>query len=236
MTITPAPAAPGTAAVPRTAGGSGTGRAAASVRTRGLLLAGAVSGPLWAAVSLAQAAARDGFDLTRHPLSMLSTGSSGWVQIVNFTVAGLLLAAGGRGFRRVLAGGPGGVWVPRLVLLSGLGMIAAGVFVMQPADGFGGTPAGPPRTMTGADLGHMAAGSVTFLSLIAVCWVLGRRYSRAGRRGPAYASAGAGAALLAGNGWAMSGGTGGSLALAAGAITAMVWVSAVALRERRKTG
>ena len=40
----------------------------------------------------------------------------------------------------------------------------------------------------------------------------------------------AGTVLLVGNVWAMTGGQAGSLTLAIGAITAMLWVSAVAAR------
>jgi hypothetical protein len=43
-----------------------TATPATAARTRTLLTAGAVAGPLWAAVSLAQAATRDGYDITRH--------------------------------------------------------------------------------------------------------------------------------------------------------------------------
>ncbi|MDX6553302.1 MAG: hypothetical protein QOH74_1790, partial [Gaiellales bacterium] len=125
-------------------------------------------------------------------------------------------------------------WAPRLVLVNGAGMIAAGVFVMDPADGFpAGTPAGMPGTLSWHSYGHMAAGSVAFLALIAACYVLGRHFSRAGNLGHAVASRVAGTALLLGNGWAMSGGKAGSLTLAVGAITAMLWVAVVAARYRR---
>src|SRR4029450_10187220 len=75
------------------------------------------AGPVWGAVSLAQAATREGFDLTRHPLSALANGSLGWLQIANFLVAGVLTIAGATGLRRALHGGRGGTWVPRLVRL-----------------------------------------------------------------------------------------------------------------------
>ncbi|MFB9907647.1 DUF998 domain-containing protein [Allokutzneria oryzae] len=188
----------------------------------------AVAGPLWTVVSLAQAATRQGFDLTRHPLSALSTGSLGWLQIANFLVAGVLTVVGALGLRQVLPS----AWAPRLVLANGVGMIAAGVLVMDPADGFpAGTPSGVPQTLSWHSIGHMAAGSIAFIALIAACYVLGRHFGRAGDRGNAIASRVAGTALLVGNGWAMSGGTAGSLALAVGAITAMLWVSLVAARS-----
>ncbi|HEV7977252.1 DUF998 domain-containing protein [Amycolatopsis sp.] len=205
---------------------------AKTLSTRSLVTAAVVAAPLWAVVSLAQAATREGYDLTRHPLSVLSNGSLGWLQIANFVVAGLLTVAGAIGLRRALHGTPGGTWAPRLVLLNGVGMIAAGLFVMDPADGFPvGTPAGM-GTLSWHSYGHLAAGSIAFIALIAACYVLGRHFSRAGNRGYAIASRIAGTALLLGNGWAMSGGKAGSLTLAIGAITAMLWVSFVAARYR----
>jgi Protein of unknown function (DUF998) len=105
---------------------------------------------------------------------------------------------------------------------------------MDPADGFpAGTPDGMPPAFSWHSYGHFAAGSIAFVALIAACYVLGRHFSRAANRGYAVASRVAGTALLVGNGWAMSGGRAGSLTLAVGAITAMLWVSVVAARYRR---
>lgn len=187
----------------------------------------AVAGPLWTAVSLAQAIGREGFDLTRHPLSLLSTGSPGWLQVVNFVIAGVLTAIGAVGLRQALTSR----WAPRLVLTAGVGQIAAGVFTMDPGGGF---PAGAPdaTTMSWHSIAHMIAGSVTFICLIAACYVLGRHFARARRHQDAALSRIAGTALLLGDGWAMTGGRAGSLTLAVGAIAAMLWISAVAARLR----
>ncbi|MFE7547238.1 DUF998 domain-containing protein [Streptomyces gardneri] len=202
--------------------------------TRSLLTVAVVAQPLWALVALAQAATRDGYDITRHPLSALANGSLGWIQITNFVLAGVLTVIGAGGLRRALRGTPGGTWAPRLVRISGIGMIAAGVFVMDPADGFPvGTPDGMPAALSWQSYAHFAAGSVTFTALIAACYVLGRHFSRAGLRRHAVGSRIAGTALLLGNGWAMSGGTAGTLTLAVGVITAMVWISSVAARYRK---
>ncbi|MFL1378879.1 DUF998 domain-containing protein [Nocardiopsis protaetiae] len=226
MTAAPHPTAARAASAARTA--------ATRPGTRPLLLSAAVAGPLWSALSLAQALGREGFDLTRHPLSALSNGDLGWLQIANFVVAGLLTVAGAVGLRRALAGTPGGVWTPRLVAAYGVGMVAAGVFVMEPADGFPvGTPAGMPAALGWTSFAHMAAGSLSFAALIAACYVLARHFARTGDRTRAALSVAAGTALLLGDGWAMTGGALGSLTLAAGAITAMLWVSAVAVRLLR---
>ncbi|MDI1465230.1 DUF998 domain-containing protein [Catellatospora sp. KI3] len=198
-----------------------------AVSTRVLLGCAAVAAPLWAAVSLGQAAARDGFDLTRHPLSMLSNGSLGWLQIANFIVGGLLTVIGAAGLRLVLTSR----WAPRLIALNGLGMIAAGVFVMDAADGFpAGTPSGMPAALSWHSYAHFGSGTIAFAALIAACYVLGRGYRRAGDRGGAVASYAAGTAALVGNLWAVSGGRAGSLALAVGVIAAMLWISVVAAR------
>jgi hypothetical protein len=213
---------------------STTTSATASSTTRTLLTCAAVAAPLWAAVSLAQAAAREGFDLTRHPLSALSNGSLGWMQIANFLVAGVLTVVGAAGLRRALHGAPGGRWAPRLVAVNGVGIIAGGAFVMDPGDGFPvGTPHGQPSALSWHSYAHLAAGSIAFIALIAACYVLGRHFSRAGDRRNAVASRAAGTALLVGDAWASGGGKAGSLVLAVGAITAMLWVAVVAARYRR---
>ncbi|WP_433364964.1 DUF998 domain-containing protein [Streptosporangium sp. CA-115845] len=200
---------------------------------RTLLACSVAAAALFTVVSLAQAFTREGFDLTRHPLSMLSTGDLGWLQIANFLLSGALTIAGAIGLRRVLHGTPGGTWAPRLILVNGVATAAAGVFVMDPGDGFpAGTPLGQPTAMSGSALLHMVAGSIAFTALIAACFVLGRHFSRAGRPGFAAASRLSGLVFALGDVWAMSGGQAGSLTLAIGAITAMVWVAVVAADQR----
>ncbi|MET8055024.1 DUF998 domain-containing protein [Streptosporangium sp. NPDC005286] len=201
--------------------------------TRTLLACSVAAAALFTVVSLAQAFTREGFDLMRHPLSMLSTGDLGWLQIANFLVSGALTIAGAIGLRRVLHGTPGGTWAPRLILVNGVATAAAGVFVMDPGDGFpAGTPLGQTGTLSGSALMHMVAGSIAFTALIAACFVLGRHFSRAGRPGFAAASRLSGLVFAFGDIWAMSGGQAGSLTLAIGAITAMVWVAVVAADQR----
>ncbi|MFI6928682.1 DUF998 domain-containing protein [Nonomuraea spiralis] len=199
--------------------------------TRTLLTAGALAAPLWTVVNLAQVLTREGFDILRHPLSQLATGSLGWLQVADFLVVGALMIAGSYGLRRAVDSR----WLPRLVLVEGIGMIAAGIFRMDPGDGFpAGTPMGPPTTMSWHAVLHMVSGSISFVALTAACFVLARHFFRAGARGPAVASVLAGLAVIAGNGWAMSGGQGGSLTLAVGVTGAMWWLSAVAFRLRRR--
>ncbi|HEV3173785.1 MAG TPA: DUF998 domain-containing protein [Actinocrinis sp.] len=201
--------------------------------TRALLACAALSAPLFAVVSLSQAFTRAGFDLTRNPLSQLSDGSLGWIQVTDFVLTGVLAILGAAGLRRALAGRTGGVWVPRLVRIAGIGYVAAGIFHMDPGNGFpAGTPLGEPHTMSWHSDLHMLSGTVAFAATIAACFVLGRFYAREGRRGLAIASRIAGVIFILGDGWAMVGGAAGSLTLCIGALTGMLWVSYVAARLR----
>ena len=208
-----------------------TAAATASSRpavTRAALTCGIVAGPLWAVVSLTQAATREGFNLARLPLSVLSNGSLGWLQITNFVLAGLLLLVGSVGLGRAMTGTPGGTWAPRLLAVAGLGNIAAGALRMDPVSGFPvGTPPTSATTMSWHSAAHMGAGSITFITLTAACYVLGYHFRRTGHRRLALGSRAAGTVLSLGFGWSMTGGPAGSLTLAIGFITAMVWIAVV---------
>ena len=114
----------------------------ATQATRALLTGGTVAGPQFVVVSLIQAFTRDGFDLRRHPFSMLSLGDYGRIQITNFVVGGLLFVASAVGMWRVLRPGRGGTWGPLLVGTFGVSLVAGGVFLADPALGF---PAGRRR-------------------------------------------------------------------------------------------
>ena len=126
---------------------------------------------------------RDGYDFTRHDLSLLSNGPWGWIHIALLVTTGLLTVAGAVGMQRALRSGPGSTWGPALVGLYGLGLIGAGVFPADPALGF---PPGTPedaRAVSWRGLLHFLSGGVGFLGLIAACFVFARRFSALGRPG-----------------------------------------------------
>src|SRR5437588_3534055 len=104
--------------------------------TRILLLCGAIAGPLFILIVLIQDYARPGFDPRLQPLSLLSLGDWGWVQIVNFVLAGVLNLLYAVGLWRRLHPGRAGTWGPLLIGAYGLGLIAVGVFRTDPANGF----------------------------------------------------------------------------------------------------
>src|SRR5438477_1693465 len=104
--------------------------------TRILLLCGAIAGPLFLLTVLIQDYTRPAFDPRLYPLSLLSLGEWGWVQIANFALAGVLNLLYARGLWRRLHPGRAGTWGPLLIGAYGLGLIVVGVFRTDPANGF----------------------------------------------------------------------------------------------------
>ena len=152
--------------------------------TKALLACGVLFGPLFYLLILIQMLTRSGFDIRIHPLSLLSLGDAGWIQITNFIVAGLLAILCAVGMRRLLRGGSGGTWGPLLIGTCGLGMIIAGLFPPDPSLGFPpGAPAGVPETMSRNAVMHGIGFLVAFTSLTLACFVYARRYISLGHRG-----------------------------------------------------
>lgn len=150
----------------------------ASSLDRALLACGVASTPVFYALAALQLALRPGYDIRTQPISFLALGELGWIQIVNFLLTGVLALAGALGLRRALRGQRGGAASPVLAGLYGLGMIGAGLFGPDPLPAPGQAP---QMSATGAM--HMVAFLVSFLSLIAACFVLARRFSAVGKRG-----------------------------------------------------
>ena len=147
------------------------------------LLAGMVLAPIFYLVVLAQMATREGFDISRHPISSLSLGDAGWIQVTNFLVTGLLALTAAFGLRRALAGGRAGRVGPGLIAVYGMGIILAGLFRTDPALGFPpGTPDEMPATMSTSAALHSLGFFVAFGSLTVACFVIARRFAAEGDR------------------------------------------------------
>jgi hypothetical membrane protein len=201
--------------------------------TRSLLGYGIIAGPLYVVVALAQALTRDGFDMSKHAWSLLSNGDLGWIQITNFIVTGLMTVAAAVGLRRALAPGRGRTSAPLLIGIYGASLIGAGIFRADPAQGF---PVGTPETTTISWHGmlHFMLGGVGFLCLIAACFVLASRFTRAGQRRLAWFSRLTGVVFLAGFVGIASGSHGPTvLAFVAAVIVVWAWLSTVSVRFYR---
>jgi hypothetical protein len=190
--------------------------------TKRLLWCGAAAGPLYVVVGLAQMLTREGFDMRRHALSVLANGDFGWVQIANFLASGALVIAGAVGVSRFLRGQRAGMWGPLLLAIYGVGLLGAGIFRADPANGF---PPGAPAVagISRSGLLHFIFGGVGFYALIAACFVFARRFASSGRRGWAAYSAVTGVAFFVSFAAIASGSTSPSVMLAFYAAVAWVW-------------
>lgn len=196
--------------------------------TRRLLGALALSGPLWAAVSLTQVALHDGFDLTKFPLSMLAVGPSGWIQITNFIVGGALMIAGAAGLKRAVAS----TWAPRLAAVYGLGYVFAGIFVLDPGGGWPVHAVETPDTLSWHAIAHLLAGSIAFIALTAAHFVFARYFSRRGEKGWAWAARAGAVLVIIGDVASMA--QLGSEIMAGGIIASMLLFSLIAAKLRRQ--
>ncbi|MEU8117697.1 DUF998 domain-containing protein [Spirillospora sp. NPDC049024] len=130
------------------------------------LIAGALAGPLFLVSAVTQMAMREGFDVTRHPISQLATGGLGWIQIATFVLTGLGCVALAVGLKHTITEGVGRRTVPAFVAVFGVGLVAAGLFPMDPENGFPvGTPEGPVARMSWHGVAHSVAAAVAFTAL-----------------------------------------------------------------------
>ena len=140
-----------------------------------LLFGGAAGAIGFVVVALIEGATRPGYSWWRHYVSQLATSDQGWMQEVNFIVAGLLIVGGAIGLGRSLPSERGGTWGPRLIGLFGLSLVVAGLFATDPALGY--PPDAPARSpMTFHGLIHGLNAPVCFGLLTASTIVLGRHF------------------------------------------------------------
>ncbi len=121
----------------------------------GQLLCGALAGPLFAIAFTVIGANRAGYDWQRLPVSALAIGRHGWLQRMNFVVAGVLYSYAAGGLRRSPKRRIGPRAVPALVAGVGVGLIGSGMFVTDPVGGF------PPGAPDGASLDDGRSGTLT---------------------------------------------------------------------------
>ncbi len=201
--------------------------------TKSLLGYGVIAGPLYVAVSLAQALTRPGFDLSRHSWSLLENGGLGWIQVTNFAMAGMMTVAAAVGLCRAGTGR----YIPRLIGAYGICLVGAGAFRSDPGLGFPpGTPANASPVSWHGVL-HLLVGGTGFGCLIVACLIAGRGFAREGARGWAIYSRMTGLVFLAGFAGIASGSHGApvTLAFAASVVLAWTWITALSVCCYRRT-
>jgi hypothetical protein len=201
--------------------------------TRSLLGYGVLAGTVFEASILIQALTRHGFRVAHDDASLLANGPLGWIQVATFLLAGAMTIAAALGVRRVMASR----WAPRLIGIYGAGLMAAGVFRADPADGFGpGSPPGKALHVSWHGDGHLIAASIGFVALIAACFVVARYFSRRGQRGMAIYSRVTGVVFAAAFAGVTTGSSSSAIVLPfyAAVLVAFTWLAVISAHLYRR--
>lgn len=146
-------------------------------KTKVLLFCGAIAGPFFTILWFVQGLTRADYEPMRYPISSLSIGEFGWIQVANFVVTGLLILAFSVELRRAIRSSDS-FWGPVLVGLVGTGLIGAGIFVTDPLNGYPpGTPV-IPTERTAHGILHDLFGIPFFLGVPIACFVFARFFMR----------------------------------------------------------
>jgi hypothetical protein len=99
---------------------------------KNLILASGLSGLVFASTFLALGAAAPYYDTARDTISALEFTSFGWIQQLNFVLFGFLLGIFAFALRTELKSDRGFILIPTFQLLSGIGVMGAGIFIHEP--------------------------------------------------------------------------------------------------------
>lgn len=197
--------------------------------TRSLLGYGVVAGAFYLAVGLVLALTRDGFELSRHALSLLTLGERGWMQRANFIVTGAMTAAAAVGFARALAPSPAARRAGVLLGTYAAALVASAIALPDPMGGF---PPGVDAVSTSSGVLHFVAGAVGFVALVAAALVVAPWFLERGAKRTAIWSYVAAAIIVAGFvlGGALAMSSAGVFALWLAVVAGWVWLAGASIR------
>ncbi len=143
-------------------------------------LVGMIGPILFVATFTIEGLLRPGYNPLSMYISELSLGPRGWIQIVNFVVAGALLLIFARGLASEFPDGKSSRAGPVIMGIISLGILLSGLFVMDPPN----TPLGS-ASLSG--LLHGVLGGAVFTLMPVSCYVYLRRF-REDRNWKAYST------------------------------------------------
>ncbi len=143
--------------------------------TLGLVSCGGIGALLFTVVYLIEGVTRPGYDAWLQPISSLSLGPGGWVQQVSFVVFGTLTLLSAVGWYQLLLARREVLLFPLLQGISGLCLIGAGLFSLDPS---GYPPGATPDPSTVHGTLHTIFAWAIIISLAAGCFTLGGYFMR----------------------------------------------------------
>ena len=151
-------------------------------KTRLLLICGALAGPFFTILWFITGLNRANYDPLRHPISSLAIGDSGWTQVANFIITGVLTLALAFGLRSALGSRGGSKWGVIWMTAIGIGFLGAALFVTDPMNGY--PPGTPLLLMQPTAIGrlHRLFSALVFFGIPGAAFSLGGLFARNGER------------------------------------------------------
>ncbi|MFD1719815.1 DUF998 domain-containing protein [Georgenia deserti] len=199
----------------------------AAAVTRSMLGWGLVAGPFYLVFGMILGLTREGFDFSRHALSLLMLGDGGWLQVLNLALTGVMTIVAGWGLRRALTRKGRGAGIA--VIVAGAAMILAAVFEPDPVAGF---PDGAAANVTTGGMLHLVAGGLEFVAFAVAGLLLAPFFAERANRAAVTWSRLAGVTIVAAFvvGAALSAGPAGVALLWLAVVSAFSWLFLASLR------
>src|SRR5215207_183799 len=149
-------------------------------KTRLLLICGALAGPFFTIIWFLTGLTRDNYDPMRHPISALALGESGWTQVTNFIITGVLTLTLAYGLQMALPSRDESKWGLILFYMVAIGFLGDGLFVTDPLNGYppGTSVLAVSLTLSGSI--HLLFASFIF-GLPTACLVLAQLFAAQGQ-------------------------------------------------------
>jgi hypothetical membrane protein len=120
-----------------------------------LAIAGIAAPILFSVIVMAQGVLQPDYRHVALPISALAAWPAGWIQNLNFSMLGVLMSAYSLGLHRGVHPTRSGIVGPAILMLSGAGIVTAGIFPWRMVDGAFEVPTGH---RIGAVFAFMGAG------------------------------------------------------------------------------
>jgi hypothetical protein len=149
----------------------------ATLKTKVIWINAAIACPVFMITVLIEGALRPGYQSLLYPLSSLSIGDTGWIQIANFIYIGLSIVLFSWGLKKITGEYTEKFKGPVLIRLVGIGMIGAGIFSTDPIFGY---PTDQPMVLRQFTIhGHLhdAFSMLVFICMPWACFVFKKYFT-----------------------------------------------------------
>jgi len=149
-----------------------------NINNKWFIICGTIAGVFFTLSWIIQEAFRETYNPLMHPISSLSFGPTGWIQVATFFITGVLTLLFAYGLWNIWKSEKGiSQWVPIFVIICALAFIGSAIFTSDFANGY---PAGAPVVITNptfSGIMHQTCVSLLFFSTPLGCFIIGNYFA-----------------------------------------------------------